>query len=237
MIANRFRKMSASKRHATLPVGPSLSVRLSLLALGLLALSGCGSGGTKTVSVSDASPPGTTAQHTTSTGTTSSSPKTTATTNTGASTTGQGGGETTRTTTAPAFTKESTSTEGVNGALAVVKAHGYTAGDASDYHPDQTLRVLVGTRTGSGDGYGQQAFFFVGGRYIGTDTRDPSASVKVVAQSDTEVTLAYPLYRPHDPLCCARGGQATVRFQLNNGHLVPLGTIPPVNSQTGLSRQ
>ncbi len=52
--------------------------------------------------------------------------------------------------------------------------------------------------------------------------------MKVVAQGDTEVTLAYPLYRPHDPLCCPGGGQATVRFQLNNGHLVPLGTIPPV---------
>jgi hypothetical protein len=220
--------MSASKRQKTLLVG---------LAVSLLTLSGCGSGGTKTVSVSSATPPGTTAQHTTTTGTTHSSPKTTATTNTATSTTGGGGGETTRTTTAPAFTKESTGAEGMGAALAVVKAHGYTAGDTSDYHPDQTLRVLVGTRTGSGDGYGQQAFFFVGGRYIGTDTREPSASVKVVAQSDTEVTLAYPLYRPHDPLCCAGGGKATVRFQLNNGRLVPLGTIPPVSSQTGLSRQ
>jgi LppP/LprE lipoprotein len=208
---------------------------LAGLAVGILTLSGCGSGGTKTVSVSSAAPPGTTAQHTTTTGTTHS-PKTTTQTNTATSTT-EGGGKTTRTTTAPAFAKESTSTEGVNEALAVVKAHGYTAGDTSDYHPDQTLRVLVGTRTGSGDGYGQQAFFFVGGRYIGTDAREPSARVKVVAQSDTEVTLAYPLYLPHDPLCCARGGQATVRFQLNNGRLVPLGTIPPVSSQTGLSRQ
>ena len=68
--------------------------------------------------------------------------------------------------------------------------------DTSDYHPGQTLRVLVGTRTGSGDGYGQQAFFFVDGRYIGTDTKDPSAHVKVTSQSDTEVTLAYPLPRP-----------------------------------------
>ena len=220
--------MSASNRQKTLLAG---------LAVGLLALSGCGSGGTKTVSVSGATPPGTTARHTTTTGTTPSSPKTTATTKTGTSTTAQGSAETTRTTTAPAFTKESTSTEGVNAAVAVVKAHGYTAGDTSDYRPDQTLRVLVGTRTGSGDGYGQQAFFFVGGRYLGTDTREPSASVKVVAQSDTEVTLAYPLYRPHDPLCCASGGQTTVRFQLNNGRLVPLGTIPPVSSQTGLSRQ
>jgi hypothetical protein len=219
--------MSASKRQKTLLAG---------LAVSLLTLSGCGSGGTKTVSVSSATPPGTTAQHTTTTGTTHS-PNTTTPTNTATSTTGRGGGETTRTTTAPAFTKESTSAEGESAALAVVKAHGYTAGDTSDYHPNQTLRVLVGTRTGSGDGYGQQAFFFVGGRYLGTDAREPSASVKVVAQSDTEVTLAYPLYRPHDPLCCASGGKATVRFQLNNGRLVPLGTIPPVSSQTGLSRQ
>ncbi len=70
----------------------------------------------------------------------------------------------------------------------------------------------MGTRTGSGDGYGQQAFFFVGGRYLGTDAKEPSATVKVVSQSDTEVTLAYPLYRKGDPLCCPGGGQASVRF-------------------------
>jgi hypothetical protein len=210
---------------------------LAAVTAGVLALSGCGSGATKTVSVSSAAGSGTTAQSTATTGTTSSSPTTTAPKNTGTSTTGQGGGEATRTTTAPAFTKEPTSAEGLSGALAVVKAHGFTAKDASDYHSQQTLRVLVATRTGSGDGYAQQAFFFVGGRYIGTDTSEPSAGVKVVGQSDTEVTLAYPLYRAHDPLCCPGGGQATVRFQLNNGRLVALNPIPPANSKTGVSRQ
>jgi hypothetical protein len=117
-----------------------------------------------------------------------------------------------------------------------VKARGFTPNDTADYHSGQTLRVLTATRTGSGDGYAQQAFFFVGNHYLGTDTSQPSASVKVVAQGDTEVTLAYPLYRPHDPLCCPGGGQATVRFQLNNGKLVPLGTIPPSSSTSGLSR-
>ena len=58
--------------------------------------------------------------------------------------------------------------------------------NTSEYHPSQTLRVLVGTRTGSSDGYGQQAFFFVDGRYIGTDAKEPSATVKVLSQSDTE---------------------------------------------------
>jgi hypothetical protein len=213
--------MSTSKRRRILLTG---------VAASLIALSGCGSGGTKTVSVSGAGTSGATAQSTTTTGTTKSSPKTST------STTTPGGAEATRTSAAPAFTKEAASAEGLSGALAVVKAHGFTANDTSDYHQGQTLRVLVATRTGSGDGYAQQAFFFVGGRYIGTDTSQPSASVKVVGQGDTEVTLAYPLYRPHDPLCCPGAGRATVRFQLNNGRLVPLGNIPPASSQTGPSR-
>lgn len=212
-------------------------VGLAGLAAGLLALGGCGSGGTKTVSVSSTAPFGTTSQRTTATGTNPSPTTTTTPPSTDTSTTGQGGVEATRTTSAPAFTKESTGAEGLSGALAVVKAHGYAVKDTSDYHPEQTLRVLIGTNAGSGDGYQQQAFFFVGGHYIGTDTSEPSANVKVVGQSDTEVTLAYTLYKPHDPLCCATGGQATVRFQLNNGHLVPLNPIPPANSQTGSGRQ
>ena len=97
--------------------------------------------------------------------------------------------------------------------------------------------MLVGTRTGSSDGYGQQAFFFLNGRYIGTDSKQPSATLKVLSQSDTEVTLAYPLYRKRDPLSSPSGGEAHVTFQLNNGKLVPLGKIPPAESSSGLSRQ
>jgi hypothetical protein len=82
--------------------------------------------------------------------------------------------------------------------------------------------------SGSGDGYGQQAFFFVNGRYIGTDASQPSATLRVVGQGDTEVTLAYPLYRDGDPLCCPGAGQARVRFQLNNGKLTALDPIPPL---------
>ncbi|HEY2631727.1 MAG TPA: LppP/LprE family lipoprotein [Solirubrobacteraceae bacterium] len=203
---------------------------LPLVGAGAIAICGCGSGGTKTASVSSAASPATATTHTTTQGTTPSSSTTTT------NATPSGGAEASRTTTAPAFTKEATSTEGLSGAVAIVKARGFTPNDTADYHSGQTLRVLTATRTGSGDGYAQQAFFFVGNHYLGTDTSQPSASVKVVAQGDTEVTLAYPLYRPHDPLCCPGGGQATVRFQLNNGKLVPLGTIPPSSSTSGLSR-
>jgi hypothetical protein len=119
----------------------------------------------------------------------------------------------------------------------VVRTHGYAPDDTSQYHPEQTLGVLVGTRSPSGDGYGQRAFFFVDGRYIGTDSTQPSAKLRVVSQSDTQVTLAYPLYRAHDALCCPSGGEARVTFELDNGKLTPLEPIPPSSSGAGLSRQ
>jgi hypothetical protein len=207
---------------------------IAALALGGGALlGGCGSG-TKTVSA--AGEPATP-----STAAATSTAATTPTTSTPTAAAGASGGTpapsaTTHTAPEPAFTETATASEGADAAAAVLRAHGYTANDTSQYHPSQTLRVLVGTRTGSGDGYGQQAFFFVDGRYIGTDAREPSAAVKVLSQGDTEVTLAYPLYRARDPLCCPGGGQAAVHFQLNNGHLVALQPIPPTSRSSGLSR-
>ncbi len=190
-------------------------------------LAACGSG-TKTVTVSSAPP----VSQTTATPTTSSAKTTsTAATTPTATTTTPSNGTTTHSAPEPAFTKTEASAEGSGGAAAAVRAHGYTPNDTAEYHANQTLRVLVGTRTGSADGYGQQAFFFVGGRYLGTDTKEASATVKVVSQGDTEVTLSYPLYRKGDPLSSPSGGEARVTFQLNNGKLVPLGTIPPASSR------
>ena len=63
------------------------------------------------------------------------------------------------------------------------------------------------------------------GHYIGTDAKVPSATVSVVSQGETEVTLAYALYRSGDPLQPG-GGQANVTFQLNNGKLRPARPDP-----------
>jgi LppP/LprE lipoprotein len=118
-----------------------------------------------------------------------------------------------------------------------VRAHGFTPVNTSDYHPSQTLRVLIGTRGAANGEYSHSAFFFVDGRYIGTDTSVPSGTLSVISEGDTEVTLAYPLYRLSDSECCPGAGQARVRFQLNNGKLVALDPIPPVHSSTRLSRR
>jgi hypothetical protein len=209
-----------------------IAAATALLSSALL-LGACG-GGTKTVSVAGAPTQSQTAARpaTGSTGT-QKSPAPAQTGSTSTST----GTATTRSAPEPAFTQGEAKSEGASAAAGIVRAHGYTPNDASQYHSGQTLRVLVGTRTGSADGYGQQAFFFVNGRYLGTDTKLPSATVKLVSQGDTEVTLGYTLYRKGDALADPSGGEAHVTFQLNNGKLVPLGTIPPASSSTGLSRQ
>jgi LppP/LprE lipoprotein len=211
-----------------------LLATLGALALAV-ALGGCGSQ-TKTVTVASA-PVAT--QSTATTTTTSVSTSTTPTSTTPAQTSTAGGTaapSTARTAPEPAFAQHEAHAEDAGEAAAVLTARGYTANAPSQYHSNQTLRVLVGTRTGSSDGYGQQAFFFIGPHFIGTDAKEPSATVNVLAQSDTEVTLAYPLYRKNDPLASPSGGQAIVHFQLNNGKLTALDPIPPANSATGLSR-
>jgi LppP/LprE lipoprotein len=126
---------------------------------------------------------------------------------------------------------------GLAGPLAVLHARGYTPVDTSQYRPDQTLQVLVGTRESAAGAKAQQAFFFVDGRYVGTDAAQPSGQISLVSQGDTEATLAYGLYRPGDPPCCPSGGQAQVRFQLDDGQLGAIGTIPAASSAGGLSRR
>jgi hypothetical protein len=110
-------------------------------------------------------------------------------------------------------------------AEAVLAKNGYVADDPSQYQTDQTLRVLIATRKDSGDGYAKKAFFFVGGRYIGTDTSNDSAGIRVDDQSDKLITLEYALYGKNDALCCP-SGSASVRYQWNGSRLVPLDPIP-----------
>ncbi len=217
------------------------SIAAATLAAGICTgalLGGCGGSGTTTVDQSTPPPAGrpeTQAASSTPTTTATSTPSTTPTTP-AASTGGTGAPSTTRTAPEPAFAQQEAGAEGVSAAAALVRSRGYTPNNTSEYHPNQTLRVLIGTQTGSSDGYGQQAFFFVNGRFIGTDTKEPSATVKVLGQGDTAITLAYPLYRSGDPLANPSGGQRIVRFELNDGKLTPVGTIPPASSASGLSR-
>jgi hypothetical protein len=146
-----------------------------------------------------------------------------------------GGG--TRTAPGPAFTREQRPSDGLRAALAVLAQHGFQAADSGAYRPNQTLQVLIGTRSSAPAEYRQQAFFFERGRYLGTDASRPSGAIRVASQDDTDVTLAYALYRAQDAPCCPTGGESVVRFALDNGRLQALDPIPPTSSASEPSRR
>ncbi len=195
-------------------------------------LTACGSGTTTVTSTNSLQTPSTSAVPSAQT-TQSSAPTVTSV---AAGQTATAGGEATgggtaaprgpRTAAAPAYVHEETPTGELGGAVAELKAAGYTPIDDAQYHSNQTLRVLVGTHMISATASNERAFFFIGSRYIGTDAREPSAKVNVVSQGETEVTLAYTLYRGASP-----SGTANVTFQLDNGFLVPAQAIPPASER------
>src|SRR4051812_45490775 len=107
---------------------------MALLAAALIA--GCGGSETKTVTQVSAAPqPGQTPTRTTPTATV---PKISVPTQT-----------------TPSAPPPGTLAQ----ARAKVSDEGYNVNSASDYDPSRTLRVLVGTRKDSGDGYAKRAFF------------------------------------------------------------------------------
>jgi hypothetical protein len=122
-------------------------------------------------------------------------------------------------------------------AIATVEREGYDVTDTNTYDPSYTVRVLIGIRKGSATAYAQKAFFFLGSRYLGTDTKNESAGIDYAGQEDLTVSLTYALYRPEDPNCCPAGGEKTVRYHWNGARLIPLDGIPSDSINAPLSRR
>jgi hypothetical protein len=80
----------------------------------------------------------------------------------------------------------------------------------------------------AGDGTDRHIWFFLSGRYIGSDTSRPFASRGILGmwRDDTVMAFMYVLYRATDPNCCPTGGGKIVRFRLHNGHVVRLDPLP-----------
>ncbi len=187
------------------------------------AIAACGSGqsppppvtvtvpapvGTGTTSVATTPQP-TTTRTTTAPGTTSTPPPT-------------------RTATTPAFVNPTGGTPAggdLPAAVSRLRGLGFAPVSTGTYDPSQTLRVLVGTRGGT---RAQQAFFFDGARYLGTDATATSGRIDIVGRGDTEVTVRYAIYRPSDRDCCPSGAPRSVVFALDSGRLVAQGAIPSV---------
>lgn len=204
---------------------------LLLLACAMLPAA-CGSGATRTVT--EHSPPGggSPSRTTASTSTTATTPPAASTQSPTTPAPASTPASTTRTAPEPAFTQGQTSGSSLDAAERILSARGDSPVEASTYHQGQTLTALVGRASA-----GEQAFFFLGGRYIGTDASRPSASVQVVSEKEDEVTLSYGLYRSGDPEDAPSGGRAEVRFTLDDGKLEPTAAIPPASPDAALSRR
>jgi hypothetical protein len=86
--------------------------------------------------------------------------------------------------------------------------------------------VIIAVVTVSATGYAEQAFFFVHGRYIGTDLADTSATIRSAWRGEDTIAFYYTLYKTDDPNCCPLGGAAIVRYHWTGTRLVPLDPIP-----------
>jgi hypothetical protein len=190
-----------------------------LAAFALLALAGC-SGGSHTSAAVTA--PKTVTRAVTSQ---ASTPPTTS------------AGTTTGTTTTAAPPPSPSAPLTLHAAEQTLAARGFAALTERDFRPDQPLKVLVGVRRGSADARTQQAFFFVGDRFIGTDTSDASAGISVVDQGPDRITLAYELYKPPDAMCCPSAGMAQVTYRWTGTRLQPQGAIPSSAAAAATSRR
>jgi hypothetical protein len=122
-------------------------------------------------------------------------------------------------------------------ALAIVRQRGYFPTDTSGYEPRNSPAVLLGVRKGSADGTAQRAFFFAAGHLVGTDTSDDSAGIRIDSVSPPVIALAYRLFDPGDPQCCATAGTTIVRYRWEGRRVVPLDPIPPSSISARGSRR
>jgi hypothetical protein len=200
---------------------------IAALALGAGVGVGCGSSSKSsnpiaviTVTKTQTTPAGSTSTTTSTTTATTSSTST-------QTQTGDSGGVT-----APESANGVGNPMSLDQATALIRKKGWTPTVTFGYSPKRTLSVILASKST----YVMQAFFFVNGKYIGTDTSDPSAAISLNSQDDTSATLSYSVYDPGTPLK-SPDALIPVRFVLDNGKLVPADTIPDSDPKLPVSRR
>jgi hypothetical protein len=115
-------------------------------------------------------------------------------------------------------------------AIKIAKEKGYdvfSTNEDEDNFSTFDFNVLIGTCTGSADGYCQSALFFNKDKFIGMDSDVQSNKVSMAWRNDKTIALNYSLYKDSDGSCCPTGGSKIVRFVTNGSKVTPLDAIPP----------
>ena len=118
-------------------------------------------------------------------------------------------------------------------AVRLVRSRGFTPHDTNDFSmpPVGGIHVIIGTATQSADGYSQQAFFFVKGRFVGTDVAGTSAGIQLAWRNNTTIALSYSVYKGNEPMCCPTGGAMIVRYRWTGTKVKPLDPVPSAASR------
>jgi hypothetical protein len=108
----------------------------------------------------------------------------------------------------------------------VLRGQGFEPVSLKAYHPDQTLRVLLGAPTAAtrtaGVPRGRRAFFFVGEAYVDTDAQEVSSDLRIARQTENTVTLRYGL---------DTGERTSVRFRWDGATLAAQSLVPPADQR------
>ena len=115
--------------------------------------------------------------------------------------------------------------------IAWIKNKGYSVNDAT---PNATVKTASGSiltawiaaATQSQDGYNQFVFFFLNGRYIGTDTAKPSLEITSAEAVGQGIAVTYPVYRKGDSFANPTGTPVTITYTWNGTRLVPNKPYP-----------
>jgi len=126
---------------------------------------------------------------------------------------------------------------------ATVRAKGYTPNLAT-FDANRALNVVIGSRTirgggaDGGDVLAEEAFVFTDTDFLGTDTREPSRQIKVVATTDAYAVLEYGIFDVDDADCCP-SRTARVRYNWDGHRFTPQNPdgIPPADPGVDGSRR
>ncbi|MFD1676291.1 VPS10 domain-containing protein [Alicyclobacillus fodiniaquatilis] len=113
--------------------------------------------------------------------------------------------------------------------IALIKSKGYALNRTI---PNATVKTSSGAALSawigvSGrDGHSQFVFFFLNGKYLGTDTAKPSVEITSVTTAENGVAVTYPVYKKNDSFANPTGTPVTITYTWNGSKLVPNKPYP-----------
>lgn len=89
------------------------------------------------------------------------------------------------------------------------------------------LTSWIGTAKKSQDGYNHYVFFFLNGKYLGTDTTQPSLEITRTQPAGIgSIAVTYPVYQKNNSFADPTGVPVTITYHWNGTHLLPNKPYP-----------